>query len=180
MSHATVWRILQEMLLCPYYLERVHALTRADFPSLMHFCNLYLNQTILQVDFANCFVHWWSMLHTWENYVTENYVTQNDLLFAHTYFLPSLPLRPSSTETNVAAHRFLNKICFNEGYLSGPKVCRSILETPCITLPCFHWPLCRATPNGEIFMQKWSRWFSKKVCLYINLKKMVKHSLWYI
>ena len=33
---------------------------------------------------------------------------------------------------SVAAHRFLNKICFNEGYLSGPKVCRSNLETPCI------------------------------------------------
>ena len=32
----------------------------------------------------------------------------------------------------VAAHRFRNKICFNEGYLSGPKVCRSNLETPCI------------------------------------------------
>ena len=30
---------------------------------------------------------------------TENYVSQNYLLFAHTYFLPSLHLRPSSTET---------------------------------------------------------------------------------
>ena len=30
---------------------------------------------------------------------TENYVTQNDLLFAHTYFLPSLHLKPPSTET---------------------------------------------------------------------------------
>ena len=32
----------------------------------------------------------------------------------------------------IAAHRFLNKICLNEGYLSGPKVCRSNLETTCI------------------------------------------------
>ena len=35
-------------------------------------------------------------LSIWIN--TENYVTQNDLLFAHTYFLPSLPLRHSCTE----------------------------------------------------------------------------------
>ena len=54
MSHVTVWRILQEMLLRPYYLERVHALTPADYPSRMHFCNWYLNQTILQAFFANC------------------------------------------------------------------------------------------------------------------------------
>ena len=64
MSHVTVWRILQEML-WSYHLERVHALTPADYPSRMHFCNWYLNQTILQADFANtvlftdeaCFTH---------------------------------------------------------------------------------------------------------------------------
>ena len=39
---------------------------------------------------------------------------------------------PVALKLSVAAHRFLNKICFNEGYLSGPKVCRSNLETPCI------------------------------------------------
>ena len=39
---------------------------------------------------------------------------------------------PRALKRNVAARRFLNKICFNEGYLSGPKVCRSNLETPCI------------------------------------------------
>ena len=39
---------------------------------------------------------------------------------------------PLALKRSVAAHRFLNKICFNEGYLSGPKVCRSNLETPCI------------------------------------------------
>ena len=39
---------------------------------------------------------------------------------------------PLALKRSVAAHRFLNKICFNEGYLSGPKVCRSDLETPCI------------------------------------------------
>ena len=33
---------------------------------------------------------------------------------------------------SVAAHSFLNKISFNDGYLSGPKVCRSNLETLCI------------------------------------------------
>ena len=53
-SHVTVWRIMQEMLLRPYHLERVHALTPADYPSRMHFCNWYLNQTILQTDYANC------------------------------------------------------------------------------------------------------------------------------
>ena len=39
---------------------------------------------------------------------------------------------PLALKRSVAALRFLNKICFNEGYLSGPKVCRSNLETPCI------------------------------------------------
>ena len=39
---------------------------------------------------------------------------------------------PLALKRNVAAHRFLNKICLNEDYLSGPKVCRSNLETPCI------------------------------------------------
>ena len=53
MSHVTVWGILQEILRS-YHLERVHALTPADYPSLMHFCNWNLNQTILQADFANC------------------------------------------------------------------------------------------------------------------------------
>ena len=43
----------KEMLL-PYHLERVHALTPADYASRMHFCNWYLNQTVLQADFANC------------------------------------------------------------------------------------------------------------------------------
>ena len=32
---------------------RVHALMPADYPSRMHFCNWYLNQIILQADFAN-------------------------------------------------------------------------------------------------------------------------------
>ena len=39
---------------------------------------------------------------------------------------------PLALKRSVAARRFLNEICFNEGYLSGPKVCRSNLETPCI------------------------------------------------
>ena len=30
---------------------------------------------------------------------------------------------PLALKRSVAAHRFLKKICFNEGYLSGPKVC---------------------------------------------------------
>ena len=54
MSHVTVWRILQEMLLLSYHLEKVHALTPADYPSRMHFCNWYLNQAILQADSENC------------------------------------------------------------------------------------------------------------------------------
>ena len=37
-----------------YHLERVHAHTPAYYPSWMHFCNWYLNQTILQADFVNC------------------------------------------------------------------------------------------------------------------------------
>ena len=40
---------------------------------------------------------------------------------------------PLALKRSVAAHRFFNKICFNEGYLSGPKACRSNLETFCIT-----------------------------------------------
>ena len=39
---------------------------------------------------------------------------------------------PLALKRSVAARRFLNKICCNEGYLSGPKVCRSNLETPYI------------------------------------------------
>ena len=49
----------------------------------------------------------------------------------------SFPLIPSckvplALKRSVAAHGFLNKIYFNEGYLSGPNVCRSNLETFCI------------------------------------------------
>ena len=48
------------MLLGPYHLERFHALTPADYPSRSvigiwtRLCKL-------------CLVHWWSLLHTWEN-----------------------------------------------------------------------------------------------------------------
>ena len=42
---------------------------------------------------------------------------------------------PLALKRSVAAHRFLNKICCNEGYLSGPKVCRSNLETSYICRP---------------------------------------------
>ena len=50
------------------------------------------------------------------------------------YPFPSIPSCeiPLAMKRSVAAHGFLNKICFNEGYLSGHKVCRSNLETPCI------------------------------------------------
>ena len=53
------------------------------------------------------------------------------------YPFPSIPSSktPPALKRSAAAHRFLNKICYNEGYLSGPKVCRSNLETPCI----FYW-----------------------------------------
>ena len=57
-------------------------------------------------------------------------MTQNDLSFALTYFLED----PLALKQSVTAYRFLNKIGFNEGYLFGPKVCRSNLETPCINL----------------------------------------------
>ena len=50
------------------------------------------------------------------------------------YPFPSIPSCkvPLALKRSVAAHGFLNKICFNEGYLSGSKVCRSNLETLCI------------------------------------------------
>ena len=41
---------------------------------------------------------------------------------------------PLALKRSDASHRFLNKICFNEGYPSGPKVCRSNLETAYISL----------------------------------------------
>ena len=41
-------------------------------------------------------------------------------------------LVPLALKRSVAAHRFLNEICLNEGYLSSPEVCRSNLETPCM------------------------------------------------
>ena len=54
------------------------------------------------------------------------------------YPFPSIPSCkvPLALKRSVAAHRFLNKICFNEGYLSGPKVCRSNLDA---VGPCRHW-----------------------------------------
>ena len=50
------------------------------------------------------------------------------------YPFPSIPSCkiPLALKRSIAAHKFLNKICFNEGYLSDPKVCRSNLETLCI------------------------------------------------
>ena len=49
---------------------------------------------------------------------------------------------PLALKRSVAAQRFLNKICFNEGYLPGPKVCRSNLETPCIS-ECMCLSVCQ-------------------------------------
>ena len=50
------------------------------------------------------------------------------------YPFPSIPSCkvPLALKRSIAAHGFLNKISFNEGYLSGPKICRTNLETPCI------------------------------------------------
>ena len=65
-------------------------------------------------------------------------LTQNDFLHItttfHPFFYDLLALKRS-----VTAHRFLNEICFNEGYLSGPKVRRSNLETICVYIIFGAW-----------------------------------------
>ena len=77
------------------------------------------------------------------------------------YSFPSIPCCkvPLALKRSVAAYRFLNKICFNEGYLSGPKVCRSNLETPCTTLPLLHlhhsssYNTYVASPTSQLILQ---------------------------
>lgn len=45
-SHSTVWKILKEQQLYPYHLQRVQALSPADFPARITFCNWFLQKTM--------------------------------------------------------------------------------------------------------------------------------------
>ncbi|KAJ4442666.1 hypothetical protein ANN_04255 [Periplaneta americana] len=42
--HTTVWRLLKEYQLYPYHLERVQALSPADYPARVRFCQWFLQQ----------------------------------------------------------------------------------------------------------------------------------------
>ena len=69
------------------------------------------------------------------------------------YQFPSIPSCkvPLALKRSVATHRFLNKICFNEGYLSSPKICRSNLETSCISTSESVWRIF-SFPNHKRFL----------------------------
>ncbi|KAJ4446068.1 hypothetical protein ANN_12759 [Periplaneta americana] len=43
-SHTTVWRLLKEYQLYPYHLQRVQALSSADYPARVRFCQWFLQQ----------------------------------------------------------------------------------------------------------------------------------------
>jgi hypothetical protein len=42
--HVTIWRLLLEQQLYPYHLQRVQALSRADYPARVTFCRWFLQQ----------------------------------------------------------------------------------------------------------------------------------------
>ncbi|KAJ4441123.1 hypothetical protein ANN_10973 [Periplaneta americana] len=42
--HTTVWRVLKEYQLYPYHLQRVQALSSADYPARVRFCQWFLQQ----------------------------------------------------------------------------------------------------------------------------------------
>lgn len=46
LSHSTVWRILHEMLLYPYHIQRVQALEEGDFPLRAQFCDWFEEQRV--------------------------------------------------------------------------------------------------------------------------------------
>lgn len=46
LSHSTVWRILHEMLLNPYHIQRVQALEERDFPLRVQFCDWLEEQRV--------------------------------------------------------------------------------------------------------------------------------------
>ncbi|KAJ4432110.1 hypothetical protein ANN_20725 [Periplaneta americana] len=44
--HTTVWRLLKEYQLYPYHLQRVQALSPADYPARVRFCQWFLQQCV--------------------------------------------------------------------------------------------------------------------------------------
>lgn len=45
-DHVTVWRVLRENLLFPYHVQRVQALSAADWPPRVHFCEWFIQQCV--------------------------------------------------------------------------------------------------------------------------------------
>ena len=45
-DHMTVWKVLHENLLYPYHLQLVQALSAADFPAGVHFCEWFIQQCV--------------------------------------------------------------------------------------------------------------------------------------
>ena len=86
---------------------------------------------------------------------------------------------PLALKRSVAAYRFLNKICFNEGYLSGPKVRRSNLETPCIimdpTLVLVSFLICFCPIFFFLKKYEYVRSQNNDITIYKNWALYVKH-----
>ncbi|KAJ4440099.1 hypothetical protein ANN_08232 [Periplaneta americana] len=49
--HTTVWRLLKEYQLYPYHLQRVQALSPADYPARVRFCQWFLQQCGVNLNF---------------------------------------------------------------------------------------------------------------------------------
>lgn len=52
LSHMTVWRLLREQQLYPYHLQRVQALSPADYPARLMFCQWFLQQCAMNPNFG--------------------------------------------------------------------------------------------------------------------------------
>ncbi|KAJ4426257.1 hypothetical protein ANN_27069 [Periplaneta americana] len=50
-SHTTIWRLLKEYQLYPYHLQRVQALSPADYPARVKFCQWFLQQCDVNPNF---------------------------------------------------------------------------------------------------------------------------------
>lgn len=50
--HTTVWRLLKEYQLYPYHLQRVQALSPADYPARVRFCQWFLQQCGVNPNFS--------------------------------------------------------------------------------------------------------------------------------
>lgn len=79
-AQSTVWRVLHEQLLYPYHIQRVQALSVADYPARLNFCYWFLQQsadqafavTVLYTDEATFTKDGVTNLHNNHNWADEN------------------------------------------------------------------------------------------------------------